>query len=106
MVAQQPQIEETRPMFDRIFAPKSRRPVTRRRPQLETVEGRMLLSGIVGNHIGMSVAVPAIQGAHIGSAVATDAIQGAHIGSVVATDAIQGAHIGSAVATPDEMRKH
>ena len=67
-------------MFDHIFAPKSRRPVTRRRPQLEAVEGRMLLSGIVGQHIGMSVAASAIQGSHIGTNVASDAIQGNHIG--------------------------
>ncbi len=57
-----------------------------RRPIVEDLEGRQLLSGIVGNHIGTSVA--AIQGAHIGTSVA--AIQGAHIGSPM----IVGAHIG------------
>jgi hypothetical protein len=57
-----------------------------RRPLLEDLEGRQLLSGIVGNHIGTSVA--AIQGAHIGTSVA--AIQGAHVGSAM----IVGNHIG------------
>jgi hypothetical protein len=69
-------------MFNRLFARKSRRPVTKRRPLLEAVEGRMLLSGIVGQHIGMPVATPAIVGQHIGSSVATPAIVGQHIGSM------------------------
>jgi purine nucleoside phosphorylase len=108
MVAQHTQIEETRPMFDRIFARQSRRPETCRRPQMETVEERMLLSGIVGQHIGMAVATPAIVGQHIGTNVATDAIQGNHIGTNVATDAIQGNHIGmAAMVTPSVVfRKH
>jgi hypothetical protein len=74
-----------------------RRPEPRcRRPLVEALEGRQVLSGfaaphvdmIVGQHIGTNVA--AIQGQHIG--VSVDAIQGSHIGSNVA--AVQGAHIG------------
>jgi hypothetical protein len=58
-------------MFNRLFARKSRRPstkrpVTKRRPQLEAVEGRLLLSGIIGQHIGVSVVADHIQGQHIG----------------------------------------
>ena len=41
---------------------------------LEKLEGRLSLSGIVGNHIGV---VAAIQGAHIGSPM----IVGNHIGT-------------------------
>jgi hypothetical protein len=72
--------------------PSTRRPQVRRRPLVETLEGRQLLStvaAIQGAHIGTNVA--AIQGAHIGSNVA--AIQGAHIGTNVSE--IQGAHIGT-----------
>jgi hypothetical protein len=54
------------------------------RPLVEALEGRQLLSGIVGNHIG--VVSDAIQGNHIGY----QAIQGNHIG----TAWIQGSHIG------------
>jgi hypothetical protein len=57
----------------------TRRLPARRRPIVEDLEGRQLLSGIVGNHIG----VAAIQGNHIGMSVA--AIQGNHIGTSVAT---------------------
>ena len=50
-------------------------------PCLENLEGRLSLSGIVGNHIGVS-AVPAIVGQHIGTnAAVVPAIQGNHIGS-------------------------
>jgi hypothetical protein len=74
----------------------------RRRPQVESLEGRQLLTaltltspelaGIIGNHAGTNVA--AIQGQHIGTNVA--AIQGQHIGTNVA--AIQGQHIGMTAA--------
>jgi hypothetical protein len=70
--------------------PAARRPGPRRRPQVEDLEGRQLLStaslshtvapvttAIVGNHIGTSVA--AIVGNHIGTSVA--AIKGQHVGS-------------------------
>jgi hypothetical protein len=53
-----------------------------RRPLVEALEGRQLLSGIVGNHIGTSATM--IQGAHIGSAM----IQGAHIGTNVVSDVV------------------
>lgn len=46
-------------------------------PCLENLEGRLSLSGIVGNHIG----VMAIQGNHIGVAAAM--IQGNHIGTSI-----------------------
>ena len=42
----------------------TRRLPARRRPLVEALEGRQLLSGIVGNHIG--VVSDAIQGNHIG----------------------------------------
>jgi hypothetical protein len=57
--------------------PTNQRTRPRRRPQVESLEGRQLLSGIVGNHIGTSLS-PAIVGNHIGTNVA--AIQGQHIG--------------------------
>ncbi len=62
--------------------PDARRPRTRR-PLVEDLEGRQLPSGIVGNHIGVSVA-PAIVGNHIGVSVSAAMIQGAHIGTNVA----------------------
>jgi hypothetical protein len=68
----------------------TQRPRLCRRPLVEALEGRQLLSDIVGQHIGSNAA--AVQGAHIGTNVA--AIQGAHIGTNVA--AVQGAHIGMA----------
>jgi hypothetical protein len=62
---------------------QAERPETRRaharRPLVEDLEGRRFLSGVIGSHIGMSVA-PAIQGNHIGMSVAP-AIQGNHIGT-------------------------
>jgi hypothetical protein len=61
--------------------PAARRPRTRR-PLVEDLESRRLPSGIVGNHIGMSVA-PAIVGNHIGTSL-VPAVQGGHIGSSVA----------------------
>ena len=62
--------------------PRARRPRDRR-PLVEDLEGRRLLSGIVGNHIGVSVA-PAIVGNHIGTSVSAAMIQGGHIGTNVA----------------------
>jgi hypothetical protein len=41
-----------------------------RRPLVEDPEGRRLLSGIVGNQIGMSVSLAMIQGAHTGTNIA------------------------------------
>jgi hypothetical protein len=63
--------------------PAARRPRTRR-PLVEDLEGRRLLSGIVGNHIGVNVA-PAIQGQHVGS---SPTIQGQHIGTSVVSDVV------------------
>ena len=68
-----------------------------RRPLVENLEGRRLLSGIQGNHIGVMSVAPAIVGQHIGTA----AIQGNHIG----TPAIVGQHIGTSV-TQVVQRKH
>jgi hypothetical protein len=84
-------------LLSRFFRRRDVRSIRRslpcRRPLVEALEGRQLLStftmtkvespAIVGNHIGTS----AIQGNHIG----TSAIQGNHIG----TSAIQGNHIGT-----------
>ena len=58
--------------------PAALRPRTRR-PLVEDLEGRLLLSGIQGRHIGTSVA-PAIVGNHIGIGV-DPAIVGRHIGN-------------------------
>jgi hypothetical protein len=55
----------------------ARRPHARR-PLVEDLEGRQLLSGIVGNHIGTSVSPP-IVGNHIGTSVSPP-IVGNHIG--------------------------
>jgi hypothetical protein len=60
----------------------TRRLQPRRRPIVEALEGRQLLSGIAGRHIGTSVAM--IQGAHIGSAM----VKGGHLGTSVANAAI------------------
>jgi hypothetical protein len=58
----------------------TRRPRARR-PLVEDLEGRQLLSGIVGNHIGTSVSA-AIVGNHIGTSVSA-AIVGNHgVGNV------------------------
>jgi hypothetical protein len=80
-----------------------RRPRARRSLVVEGLEGRRLLSGIVGNHIGFAADIvgnhigmsvsPAIVGQHIGMDV-SPAIVGQHIGMNV-TPAIQGAHVGS-----------
>ena len=76
--------------------PSARRPRAGRRPLVEDLEGRKLLSTFIqGNHIGSGVSA-AVQGAHIGTSVSA-AIQGAHIGMSVSA-AIQGAHIGTNVA--------
>ena len=64
------------------YCPAARRPRIRR-PLVEDLEGRLLLSGIQGRHIGTSV-VPAIVGNHIGMSVSATMIQGAHIGTNVA----------------------
>jgi hypothetical protein len=49
----------------------TRRLQARRRPIVEALEGRQLLSGIVGNHIGTSAMV---KGGHIGTSVVSDAV--------------------------------
>jgi hypothetical protein len=81
---------------DTMFTfPISRRQADRlaaRRPLVEDLEGRRLLSGIQGRHIGASF-VPAIVGAHIGTSAAlaipkagglSDGLVGNHIGTNVA----------------------
>jgi hypothetical protein len=72
--------------FVRQNARTTRRSLADRRPLVEALEGRALLSTVAliqGAHIG----APQIQGAHIGA----PQIQGAHIGA----PQIQGAHIGA-----------
>jgi hypothetical protein len=49
----------------------TRRLQARRRPFVEALEGRQLLSGIVGNHIGTSAM---IVGNHIGTNVVSDVV--------------------------------
>jgi hypothetical protein len=85
--------------------PAARRLRTRR-PLVEDLEGRLLLSGIQGRHIGTSVALAEKAyaqanlagnvGNHIGMSVAP-AIVGNHIGMSVAP-AIVGNHIGTSVS--------
>jgi hypothetical protein len=58
--------------------PAARRPRTCR-PLVEDLEGRRLLSGIAGNHVGTSAAA-AIVGNHIGTSISAAMIQGNHIG--------------------------
>ena len=73
-----------------------RRSQGRRRPLVEALEGRQLLSGFT--------ATADIVGAHIGTNAAAN-IAGAHIGSVTAD--IVGNHIGTpAVADTAVLRKH
>jgi hypothetical protein len=74
-----------------------------RRPLFEDLEGRRLLSDIVGNHIGMGVASsatvqvghysPTIIGSHIGFNVANSAA----VQVVLYNTPHQGAHIGTAM---------
>jgi hypothetical protein len=86
-------------LFRHIDRSTRRSQASRRRPLVENLEGRQLLSSvsftpdIVGKHQGTNVAA-AIQGNHIGTNVAA-AIQGNHIGTNVA--AILGNHIGTNV---------
>jgi acetyltransferase-like isoleucine patch superfamily enzyme len=102
--------------MSRVFVRRDVRPLPRRRPLVEALEGRQLLStftvtevapppaqyDVVGNHIGTNVAM--IQGNHIGTNVAM--IQGNHIGTNVAmiqgnhieTNMVVGNHIGTNVA--------
>jgi hypothetical protein len=71
--------------------PSARRPA--RRPMVEGLEGRQLLSTVVADTgVDRKHVTAMIQGAHIGSAM----IQGAHIGSsaAVVSDGIIGRHIG------------
>jgi hypothetical protein len=65
----------------------STRRLKSRRPSVEALEGRQLLSGIAGRHIGTSVAVAQFRvGSHIGNGVAM--VKGGHIGTSVANAAI------------------
>jgi hypothetical protein len=77
----------------------TRRLQARRRPIVEDLEGRQLLSGIVGNHIGTSVAM--IQGNHIGTRVAM--VKGGHIGTSVAM--VKGGHGPYDVADVQKVRE-
>jgi hypothetical protein len=74
--------------------PTTRHPQARRRPLVEDLEGRQLLSNFIqGGHPGTGVAAQ-IQGNHIGTNVAQ--IQGGHPGTGVAE--VQGWHPGANVA--------
>jgi hypothetical protein len=84
----------------------NRRPRTHRSLVVEGLEGRQLLSGIQGNHIGVVADIrgnhgvgnvaPAIVGQHVGTGVIAE-IVGNHIGTSV-IPAIVGNHIGFQVA--------
>ena len=57
-----------------------------RRPLVEDLEGRKLLSGIQGQHIGMAVVdsvAPEIQGNHIGMNVSSMIVGNHGVGNVV-----------------------
>jgi hypothetical protein len=72
----------------------TRRLQPRRRPIVEALEGRQLLSGIAGRHIGNSAAVAEFRvGSHIGTGAAAGVLR-------------QGGHLGAMVSSPDYMRKH
>jgi hypothetical protein len=72
----------TFPIFSLHADRSSTRRPPARRPLVEDLEGRWLLSGIIGNHIGISVST-GIQGNHFGKNVSAD-IKGNHIGTNVA----------------------
>jgi hypothetical protein len=82
-------------LFHRSEVSSTRRPMARRKPAIEALEGRQLLSTLTFSKVEMNAAqvgssvADSIRGSHIGY----DGIQGAHIGSAM----IQGAHIGSAM---------
>jgi hypothetical protein len=73
----------------------NRRPQVRRRPIVDDLEGRQLLSSLVPEVQKVPEAASAFQGL-VGSHFGADAIQGSHIG----TDAIQGSHVGNNAASP------
>jgi hypothetical protein len=67
----------------------STRRLQARRPLVESLEGRQLLSGIAGGHIGV---------------IAADFRVGSHIGTGAM---VKGGHIGTSVVSDDvAMRKH
>ena len=81
-----------------------RRPLPRRRPLVEALEGRQLLSTFTAIEPGSASAQSAVVGNHIG----TNAIVGNHIG----IEMVAGNHIGTNVVVDDVMpnggaaRKH
>jgi hypothetical protein len=77
-------------------SPHVRRPLTRR-PIVEDLESRRLLSGIVGNQIGTNVVSDVVVMRKAGGKADTPAIVGNHIGTNPAP-AIVGNHIGMSVA--------
>ncbi len=89
--------------MSRFSVKRDGRPLPRRRPLVEALEGRQLLSTFTATEFGSPPAQPAIVGNHIGAPM----IQGNHIG----TNMVVGSHIGSNVvvdALPDGGvgRKH
>ncbi len=96
--------------------PTTQRPRLSRRPAMEDLEGRRLLSGVVGNHgvgnvaqveqlrsdiVGQHIGTSMIQGNHIGMSagivgqhIGTKMVQGGHPGTGVSSQHIQGQHIG------------
>src|SRR5262249_36120559 len=62
----------------------TRRLQARRRPIVEALEGRQLLSGVVGSHVGVNAADFRV-GSHIGTSAM---VKGGHIGTSVANAAI------------------
>jgi hypothetical protein len=66
----------------RHVSSSTRRAHARRHPVVEALEGRQLLSGIAGNHIGTSAM---IVGNHIGT---SPMVKGGHIGTSVVSDVV------------------
>ena len=77
--------------MSRFLVERDVRHLPRRRPVVEALEGRQLLSTFAANDFRSAPVQPAIVGNHIGTNVAV--VQRKHIGADVAM--IQGNHIGS-----------
>ncbi len=76
----------------------NRRPQVRRRPIVDDLEGRQLLSSLVPEVQKVPEAASAFQGL-VGSHFGADAIQGSHVGNNAASPAaIVGNHIGTSPA--------
>jgi hypothetical protein len=107
-------------MFSNQNRDAIRRSDRNRRPMVESLDGRLLLTVIPGSHLGLAT-TDAVAGSHVGSAIigrhigsVTEMRQGDHIGTSVTVDFRQGDHIGTAIVgqhigtlvTAELERKH